>query len=634
MAYEPTLIAPYGSGLSQYYKPFLIGNDAFTELDNCYSWRGQIHKREGSTVLGRLSAWKTITSITPGANTSINIPAHGLSTGDMVWIEGVTGTISTLINSQSFYVSVTDPNNFIILNLNTQAAVNSTSLTYIAGGSIFLPILGLLTFILTATGNELLVAMTPKQAWVYNTTSQLFQNISFDTASAAILWTGTKDNFFQFSNYATVMWTTNNVDSIRFWNGSFTAGWANHIPVLNGGGTTLDKSLIVLPYKGRLVVLNTVESGTNFAQRARWSQLGTPFVANAPTGFSNDATAWRDDIPGKGGYIDADTSERIVSAQIIQDTLIVGFQFSTWRLRYTGNEILPFVWERVDTQYGCEATFSAIPFDDSVLMISRRGIVGASFNNVQRIDLQIPDFVNRFETGSIGEGLQRIQGVRDFQKRLVYWTYGDQDGNHQTPNKILCFNYQDNTWSTFSQSFTSLGSYKLTQDGTWQTWTSIWATDNSAWNTPLEQANTIIIVAGSQDSTIWNIMVPSVTQDNGVNYNFTITTNLINPYFKQGKRVRLGYYDLYVTSTDAGAITLKNYTDDDDQDPWIIKTVNLADLVQNSKYVRVFLGMIARQHQITLTLSDEQLASASIGSSDFNLQGIIFHTRDGGRIKR
>lgn len=784
MGYDPTLIAPYKSGLVQYFKPFLIGNDAFTLLDNCYSWRGLIKKREGSIILGRLAKWATSTGITDVSPPVVTAVAHGLLTGDMVWLEnvtmtngtvvtiipgvvtqvtfigapgitagetitirGITGTIGKALNGltyqvisivgpivtlnvytlglvytaggtaflgglegQAFQITKITANTFSLQVLNSVPPTNVPASGTATAADIYLPVVGTRTFLQTSTGNEQLIVFHPKKAFLFNTGTMLFQDISFSVGGAitgitaanpavvtttnphglqtgdqvvitgvvgtmgpaingitflitvlspttfsipvntiglvyvsggvvGILWTGTKDNFFYTSNYATVMWTTNNVDPIRFYNGSTTAGWADHVPIVSGS-TTMTECLIILPYKGRLVALSTTEGGTTFFQRARWCQLGTPFVANSPSGFSNDVQAWRSDIPGKGGFNDADTSERIVSAEIIQDTLIVGFQFSTWRLRYTGNEILPFIWERISTQFGSEGTFTTVPFDDHTLQISRRGIVAASFNGVDRIDLVIPDFIDNFETGAIGEGLNRIQGVRDYEKRLVYWIYGDEANNSQSPNKILCFNYQDNTWSTFTQSFTTLGAYKKTTDNTWSTWTTTWDSDTSTWDSPFDQTNSLDIVAGAKDSNVWVIMDTELSTDNGINYNFTITTDLINPYFKEGRRCKLAYYDLYVTTTDNGQITVKNYTDDDPSSPWLIKTVDTNDRAISlnpskvAKYIRVFLGMVARNHQITITLTPSQLASTLIGPSNFELQGIIFHTRMEGRIKQ
>ncbi len=791
MAYDPILIAPFKSGLSNYYKPFLIGNDAFVNLENCYQQRGKIKKREGSTVLVRSAIWNTVTSITnaspPVVTTTTN---HGLASGDMVYIEDVlitNGTIATIaygsvpgtmvitgagaidasldgknivmegvvgltmadgssfngtifqvqsvlgstftifatvtgtyvsggfvylanIEELPLKVTVTAANTF---TLQTLAGVNLPASGVAVSGNIYLPIVGTRTFLLTTTGAEQLIVFNPKMAYLF--TPPTLTNISFDTTGTPILWTGTKDNFFYTSNYFSVMWATNNVDFLRFYNGSPTAGWSNMQPLLSGS-TTLTTTLLVMPYKGRLVILSPTEStsANPIFNRARWTQIGTPFagltppivitgavretpiagqttitatntftagqtvgitditgtignslngnsytvvsssgtafvitvtsfgtytsggqaqlLVTPPSGAGVDINAWRSDIPGKGGFADADTSEHIVSAEIINDTMIVGFQFSTWRLRFSGNEILPFIWERIDTQMGSEATFSSINFHDRALMISRRGIIGATFNDVERIDMAIPEFTENFTVDSVAQGLNIIQGIRDFEKRMVYWIYCDGATDAETPNRILCFNYQDNTWAQFNQSFTCLGLFKNSQDNTWSTWTTIWDGDQSLWSEDNDQTSTIIVVAGDVSGRIWEIMDDEVSTDNGVNYNFTITTNIINPYFQQGKRCKLAFYDLYMTASDNGQITVQNATDDGDSF-WIEKTVNTSDMTQNVTYKRVFLGMTARNHQITITMSPAQLEDPDIGGSDFEIQGIILHTRMEGRIK-
>lgn len=731
MGFDSTLIAPFNSGLSKYYKPFLIGNDAFTELDNCYSQRGKIIRREGSSVISRTDKWGSYTNLTNASPPVVTLNAHGLQNNDMVWIEnavmtngtisnvtpgtgatvvtvagapgilagqtviitGVTG-ISTVspditFNGTPFYVSAVGattitinvsttgtyagggsvllaaitnqvflitrlgPNDFSLQDINSglDFAASGASVS----GDIYLPIMGTRIFI-DSSKNEKLIVFNAKKAYEYNVTTTALDDISFDQAAAPISWGGTNNDYFFSSNYAGSLWVTNNISGttdqpvgIRYFNGSLTAGWQDFQPqVLSTGTTTLNSALLILPYKGFLVALNTTEGPSNnsaniqYVNRARWSQLGTPYYQATPPGqFSFDVNSWVTDIVGKGGFTDADTNEKIVSAGIIQDTLIVAFQFSTWRLRFTGNFIQPFIWERINTQYGSEATYSLIEFDETALFISRRGIVSSSFNDVRRIDLEIPDFVDIFETGTSVEDFNRVHGTRDYQKRMIYWLYGDEASNTHLPNKILCFNYQDNTWSTFTQSFMCLTTYKLTNtDNTWQTWTSVWEGDTTTWDTPLEQNNTTIVVAGDMKGQIWQMMNEDFSTDNGVPYNFTITTNILNPYFKDGTRCKLAFYDLYLTNTANGQVTLTNYIDDNPSNPILIKTVNTNDSAisptptNTVTYKRVFLGQIARNHQIKITLSVDQLADSLISTSDFELQGIILHTRQEGRIKK
>ena len=54
------------------------------------------------------------------------------------------------------------------------------------------------------------------------------------------------------------------------------------------------------------------------------------FQAPVPSGLTFNAQAWRQDVPGRGGFIDAPTEERIISAGFVRDMLIVLFEFSTW----------------------------------------------------------------------------------------------------------------------------------------------------------------------------------------------------------------------------------------------------------------------------------------------------------------
>jgi hypothetical protein len=183
-----------------------------------------------------------------------------------------------------------------------------------------------------------------------------------------------------------------------------------------------------------------------------------------------------------------------------------------------------------------------------------------------------------------------------------------------------------------------LGSYKKTIDNIWSTWTTTWESDSTTWDTPLDQKNTIITVAGDSLGQVWQIMNNDESTDNSINYPFTITTNVINPYFKLGKRCKLAYYDLYTSTTGTGQVTVQNTTDNNLDNIWLSKLVNTnnAGLAENNdvKYTRVFLGMIARNHQITITLTPDQVANSMIGSAPFELQGIIMHTRMEGRIKQ
>lgn len=577
MAYEPRLIAPFeDGGLVEYYKPWLIGNTAFPVLEDCYLWRGCVRKREGFELLG---------------------------------------TVPTT------------------------------------------PVNGFGNRIIPTTGDLQLVAFSKTKAYLFNTTGSTFDDISFyQTTGAAISWTGTDDDYFWCTNFAGSLWTTNNVDPIRFWNGSTTQGWNDQTPPLDSTTPTpttyLLGALIVIPYKGVLVALNTQEGGfgspTNYAQRARWCQRGTPYVtingsnppsANTvvpPTPFQTQDNAWVSDVLGKGGFIDADTTEKIVGAAIIKDILLVFFQRSTWRLTYTGNQVLPFIWERLNTQYGAESTFSTIPFDDACLAFSRFGYIASDTNSVRRIDEKIPDQTFfQTEFGSTLKNLQRIHGIRDFYRQTAYWAYPAANTNSATNNRVLAYNYLDGSFARFNQSFRCFGYYQTFDDRRWQDMPVPWENENTAWNGAGTQNSFPNIVAANVSTgdvyTVYDL--DDVAQDDDTNFGFNITTKQFNPYLQEGHRCRLQYVDIYCSRTNDGKITVDLYTDDNQDVPIITRTVNL-DTVNNAKYVRVFFGAIGRIHQLVLRLSDSQIDDPQEGTAQFELQGLVIWTKKEGRIKQ
>lgn len=638
MAYEPRLIAPFdNSNLKKWYKPWIIGATAFPQITDAYSRRGVVRKREGFRLFATLynSTAINISAITPGSPTAITTSSpHGRTTGDIIVITGVTGTIATSINGIPFTITVTGLSTFTI-------TLDSTGLTYTAGGLINLvdkPVQGLKNWVNPTTLGETLIAFSRTKSYRFNDVSQTFQDVTFlADGTTPFNWSNGTNDYFWASNFAGSMWVTNGTgtagatDHIKYYN--LSNFWTTIQPIVNGA-TTLDQALIILPYKGRLVVLNTVEGGNSFQSRARWSQLGTPYIANDAThkpapGFGIDVNAWRDDIPGKGGFNDADTSERIVSAAIIKDTLIVGFQRSTWRLRYTGNEILPFTWERLNTQYGAEATFSNISFDEAALFFSRYGWIASDTNDVARIDLDIPDDSFAFEGTNINiTGMNKVQGIRDFYRNFAYWTYIPIGQSIAT--QIYAYNYLDKSWTIFNpfspapgtistNGINVFGNYRNTAgDFTWANLNSpgpnppkdSWENYNSPDDTWADfgsgqNIDFPYIVGGDLLGNIYLMFefFQTPVSDNGTPYNFSIFTKRFNPYLEKGMKCRLGYVDLYCSTNVGGEITVKHFVDDQ-QSPILTKTVEIFSrgviAISNIAVGTTTLFTTVTDHQLTV----------------------------------
>ena len=297
------------------------------------------------------------------------------------------------------------------------------------------------------------------------------------------------------------------VDTIKYYNGTT---WSIFNPTTLSGivPNIILGALLMVPYKGRLVLLNTTEGTSvisqNFQNRARWSQNGSPIDL---------VNGWLDDTVGRGGFTDAPTLEAIISCGFVKDTLVVYFERSTWQLVYTSNELLPFIWQRIDSELGAESTFSNVQFDNALLAFGNVGIHSCNGVKCERIDAIIPDEV--FTINNSNNGTERVSAIRDFLTELTYFSYPSpisESPNAATdlkfPNRVIVYNYRNNTYSFFRENFTCYGPFQLITpgftwedmvDGTsWAPWSS-WATP---WNSGFQLSGVPSIAAGNQQGFV------------------------------------------------------------------------------------------------------------------------------------
>lgn len=519
------------SGVRRDIESFLIDNDAFPILENAYLFRGRIERRSCFTPVGtdgRLKWSLGNTGASPFTATLLDgtggfvIPTGVASfrIGSVILTDPGGASPVTLLSTDATYSGT--------LNRATGAlsiahpAIAATPVLYVPG----LPVLGLRTREQIAINDELLLAFDLRYSYSFDQgLGEFVAANTFAGTANTFIWTGTDSDQFWSVNYYSSLWATNNnagyhaaenaspvaeKDGIR-WFGVVGAatGWRNFNPKLTASPTYLTGGLLVLPYKDRLVVLNTLEGAdlagtTRFPQRARWSQNGTPYYGNFPDGTSANIDSWRSDLVGRGGFIDAPTSEVIVGAEFIKDTLIVFFERSTWQLVYTGNETLPFVWQKINTELGSESTFSVVPFDNGVIGIGNYGIISTNSVTVSRIDQKIPDEV--FQIQNTSNGVKRVSGVRDYNAQLAYFSYPvrvDEDGEAATytltyPNQVLVFNYLDQSWAEFDDCFTCFGYFQKFTDATWASLVRPWNQQFTAWNSQVLQARYPDVIAGNQ----------------------------------------------------------------------------------------------------------------------------------------
>ena len=390
MELTPKVIAPLTSGLHKYYKPFVAPEGSFIDLQDVYVRRGVVNKRPGFSTIGRTVALNTTASGFSGFSTAnpmvVNWTAHPFHNGQRLWLEGLTGGRFPLLNNSWYEVSGATTNSFQLVGTQPGAGVvqtiDSTMFgTYTSGAMFYGSIVGLMT-LTNPTSPDVLLAFDQVYGYVFDPTAGTFTAINNGSSTSdPYPFTGANWEYFQWYNYYSYLWLTNWHDYIAYYDGTYLNSFTPQF-----SATSTDKvnaARIVVSFKGRLLLFNTIEGAGNSPQvnRVRWSWGGSP----------TDSNAFRADLNNGAGYADADTDEDIVAVEFNRDQLIVFFEYSTWNLRYQGNDLLPFIWERVNIQYGAQSTNGVVALDEYICAAGERGLVGATSVGVQRIDLPIPD---------------------------------------------------------------------------------------------------------------------------------------------------------------------------------------------------------------------------------------------------
>ena len=541
MAFDKFLIAPLKTGLQTNVKSWQIMDDAFEYLQNAYVFRGRVRKRFGSVLMGttplnsRLRILIGTTNGVTGNLMATNLPGGitQLKLGQIFSVGMVIFTVNVLADGNTNStdstitgtISVTaNPNTFAITGNGTTNL--ATSVYYYPST----PVMGIGQYESGAINNHPTYAFDTQFAYLFSGGAW--------ARSGAALWHGTNSNYFWIDNWqgqtgdpvlfvsnfnATVPVPAATDDPIWYtidgstWTAASGANAFYFLP--NGGaihtGAFVSTALIIIAFRNRLVLLNTIENDgsgaggvtTHYVQRCRFSFNGSPFARNAwyepNQSDSSGGVLFNNNIAAGGGYVDATTEEQIISAEFIKDRLIVYFERSTWELAYTGNEILPFIWNKLNTELGSQSTFSTIPFDKEIYTIGNSGVHACNGSNVIRIDDKIPDEIFTFKTEN-NETIRTV-GIRNYYNETAIWTYVS-DLNETTqlfPNQVLVYNYVNDSWATYDDCFTFFGYFEQQEDTTWANSDPItWEQSNETWISGVLQANQRNILGGTPEGFV------------------------------------------------------------------------------------------------------------------------------------
>jgi hypothetical protein len=369
-----------------------------------------------------------------------------------------------------------------------------------------------------------------------------FANGWYQEQAGNPLWHGTDSDFFWTANWRSasttvLMFTTNffavkngvpgTTDDPIWWYDGTTWSPASGTDAfffapnagLENTGPYVKTARIIVAFRNMLLLLNTIENdgsqapGVNkhYPNRCRFSHFfGSPLDNNAwyePNQYDTSGVTSDHKADG-GGFLDAPTSEEIISAGFLKNRLIVYFERSTWELVFTGNYIVPLIWQKLNTELGSQSTFSTVPFDKVTLSIGNTGVHACTGSGVERIDNNIPD--NIFEIKKSENGVERVAGIRDFYTELAYWAFPNTAAIRY-PNQVLIFNYVNGSWAYNDDSITAFGYFEQQTDRTWQEMVDNWEDYNNGWNSGVISAGFRQVLGGNQQGYIFFIAPDTTT---------------------------------------------------------------------------------------------------------------------------
>lgn len=590
MTLQPLLIAPFRTGLDTDVEPWIAPIDSFRAINNLHVHDGYLEKRSGYRIFSQMVPSATpinisaITQANPGEITTA--APHGYTTGNLVYITSVGGM--TELNNRAFTITVTGASTFTI------GEDTSTYTAYTVGGTVAVidtsvdRVMGIWRY-LEDSGVEATLAFSTTRANLYSGVTN-----SFIELDAAPIMDGGEYDYIWATNWQSTdvvnrLYFTNgkafdgaSLNGIRYYDGNSATTTDFNTNSL-GGGRTLYGGKLLFVIKQRLVVLNTYENDglatNNFPQRARWCQAQGP---------SN----WDDLTPGGGGFVDAPTGDQILSAQALQDLVIVQFTNSVWTLRPVPDPALPFRWDKINDFRACDGKMASVGYDREVRALGVRGITATDGVETRRIDTRIRDFT--VDEINVDE-FQKVFCARSFSNQR-WWTLFSQpteeDKDNVENNKALIWDDESGAYTTYSINMNCLGYGNNSLDWGLNDFT---AANNANYRlrdlgeetlqSYFWQENQETFLGGNISGTVF--VLETESDDEGEAISSALMSAAWNPFKEQGRECQMSYIDFFVDTDTITTATIEFYKDNDEspyltQDMDFLPNLNFVSSVINA----------------------------------------------------
>lgn len=462
--------------------------------------------------------------------------------------------------------SFQEANNVHIQHGYLQKRNGYTLFATLSGGT---RVLGIWRYV-QSDGSKETLAFDTTTAYLYNSVSQSFGALEQNTgANTTIFNSGETDYIWsvnwQYSGSTNALYFTNGkawdgvadpnaLNGIRFYPGSGGNTKTGLLTPSTGGGNTLYGGKLLFTLGQRLIVLYTYENsgaGTNsFPQRARWCA-------------KQNVTNWDDTVGGGGDFADAATGDQIISAQALQNQIIVFFTNSVWSLLATSDPNKAFRWVRLNNFRACDGKMASVAYDRTVKALGIRGITSTDGSQTKRIDSRIQDFT--YDIINIAQ-FEKVFCFRSYETTR-WWTLFSKNESEEN-NGVLIYDDDSQAFTFYDINFTCLGYGNAALDYGLDDFSVAnnldYSLNDMGDDTLIDwywDQNQDIVLAGDTSGNIYQADLSA--KDNGSDINASFTSAGWNPFQTEGREAQMVFVDLYVDTDKETTGTVEFYKNDE-----------------------------------------------------------------------
>tara|TARA_R110000751_G_scaffold60367_2_gene126037 strand:- start:7009 stop:8910 length:1902 start_codon:yes stop_codon:yes gene_type:complete len=325
----------------------------------------------------------------------------------------------------------------------------------------------------------------------YNTSTNVFDQISFAGSLAGyagfaigdnesyISGTGypDKDNAARFIICGTGIAAAGSGSSIFFYDGTNVLDYTNvtdnpeYTHPVEGN---LTRAKYVKYFNERLnFIVPTITTARN---------QGMAFSGIRTSGGSGDKFA----VAGSGLF-QFSTEQLIKGVEILGPEMVFNFEGGARVLQITTDAFNPYIPRNLPSFIGTDASFSSVGWGDFIATVGKEGILKTDARQSLRIDTKLPDF-----TADVIDQpkFELTYGGFDRKNGQFLWSYLDTSTTDTTQNRVLVWNYEEDSWSVYNMRFSVFGESEIGQDLVWNqidvstshpTW-GRWDTTEETWN--------------------------------------------------------------------------------------------------------------------------------------------------------